>query len=70
MARYNYFDMSQGLFRTVSLEEQLIPGSFEHPVNYLMDQLDLSVFDAACRNDQLGVPAYPPDGMLTISCEC
>jgi hypothetical protein len=60
MTRYKYFDMSQGLFLTVSLEEQHIPGSFEHTLNYLIDQLDLSAFDAAFRNDRLGTPAYPP----------
>jgi hypothetical protein len=32
MARYKYFDKSQGLFLTVSLEEQLIPGSIEASV--------------------------------------
>jgi hypothetical protein len=60
MARYKYFDKSQGLFLTVSLEEQLIPGSFEHTVNYLIDQPDLSAFDAAFHNDHKGAPAYPP----------
>jgi hypothetical protein len=66
MARYKYFDKSQGLFLTVSLKEQLIPGSFEHTLNYLIDQFDLSVFDAAFHNDQLGAPAYPPDVLLKI----
>jgi transposase len=66
MARYKYFDKSQGLFLTVSLEEQLIPGSFEHTVNYLIDQLDLSSFDAAFHNDHKGAPAYSPQVMLKI----
>jgi hypothetical protein len=60
MARYKYFDKSRGLFMTVSLEEQLIPGSFEHTVNYLIDQLDLSAFDAAFHNDHKGALAYSP----------
>ncbi|MDR0375873.1 MAG: hypothetical protein LBH85_09175 [Treponema sp.] len=47
MARYKYFDKSQGLFMTVNLEDQLIPGSFEHTLNYLIDRLDLTAFDAA-----------------------
>jgi hypothetical protein len=29
-------------------------------LNYLIGQFDLSAFDAAFRNDQLGAPAYPP----------
>ncbi|MDR3122221.1 MAG: hypothetical protein LBU16_00370 [Treponema sp.] len=59
MARYKYFDKSQGLFLTVCLDRQLIPGSFEHTLNYLIDQADLSAFDAAFHNDRLGAPAYP-----------
>ncbi|MDR1469735.1 MAG: transposase [Spirochaetaceae bacterium] len=70
MARYKYFDKSQGLFLTVCLDEQLIPGSFEHTLNYLIDQFDLSAFNAAFRNDQLGAPAYPPDVMLKIIFYC
>jgi transposase len=70
MARYKYFDKSQGLFLTVSLEGQLIPGSFEHTVNYLIDQLDLSAFDAAFHNDPKGAPAYSPQVMLKIIFSC
>jgi transposase len=49
---------------TVFLEEQLIPGSFEHTLNHLIDPLDLSAFDAAFHNDQKGAPAYSPTVML------
>jgi hypothetical protein len=66
MARYKYFDKSQGLFLTVSFEEQLIPGSFEHTVNYLIDQLDLSSFDAAFHNDHKGLPPIPPGDAQNI----
>ncbi|MDR2633449.1 MAG: hypothetical protein LBC51_07495 [Treponema sp.] len=70
MPRYKYFDTSQGLFLTVSLDQQLIPGSFEHTLNYLIDQFDLSAFNAAFHNDRLGAPAYPPDVMLKIIFYC
>jgi hypothetical protein len=60
MIRYKTFDTSRGLFLTINLEEQLMPGSFEHTLNYLIDQLDLSPFDAAFHNDEKGAPAYPP----------
>jgi transposase len=70
MARYKYFDKSRGLFITVSLEEQLIPGSFEHTLNYLIDRLDLSAFDAAFHNDRKGAPAYSPAVMLKIVFYC
>jgi hypothetical protein len=45
---------------TVNLEDQLIPGSFEHTLNYLIDQLDLSAFDAAFHNDLKGAPRLFP----------
>jgi hypothetical protein len=61
MARYTYLDKSQGLFLTVCLDQQLIPGSFEYTLNYLIDQVDLSAFDAAFHKDQLGAPA--PQGL-------
>jgi transposase len=70
MIRYKTFDASQGLFLTVNLEEQLLSGSFEHTLNYLIDQLDLSAFDAAFHNDEKGAPAYPPDVMLKIIFYC
>jgi transposase len=70
MARYKYFDKSQGLFMTVNLNDQLIPGSFEHTLNYLIDRLDLSAFDAAFHNDKKGAPAYSPAVMLKIVFYC
>jgi transposase len=66
MARYKYFDKSQGLFLTACIDQQLITGSFEHTLNYLIDQFDLSAFDGAFHNDRLGALTYPPDVMLKI----
>jgi hypothetical protein len=60
MARYKYFDKSQGLFLTVNLNDQLMPGSFGHTLNHLIDRLDLGAFDAAFHNDKKGAPAYSP----------
>jgi transposase len=39
-------------------------------VNYLIDQLDLSAFDAAFHNDHKGAPAYSPRVMLKIIFYC
>jgi transposase len=66
MARYKYFDKSQGLFMTVNLNDQLIPGSFEYTLSCLIDRLDMRVFDAAFHNDRKGTPAYSPNVMLKI----
>ena len=66
MARYKHIDTSPR-FLAVDLERQLLPGSFEHALNHLIDQeLDLSGFDARYRNDQTGAPAYPPALLLKV----
>jgi transposase len=39
-------------------------------VNYLIDQLDPSAFDAAFPNDHKGAPAYSPHVMLKIIFYC
>ena len=52
-------------FLAVVLERQLLPGTFEHALNYLIDQeLDLKGFDARYRNDLTGAAAYPPAILL------
>jgi hypothetical protein len=46
MAHYKETEKGQGLFLTVNLSEQLVPGTFEHTLNKLIDKkLDLSIFD-------------------------
>jgi hypothetical protein len=46
---------------TVNLNDQLMPGSFGHTLNHLIDRLDLGAFDAAFRNDKKGAPAWSPN---------
>jgi hypothetical protein len=65
MARYKHIDASPR-FIAVDLERQLLPGTFEHALNYLVDQqLDLSRFDARYKNDLTGASAY---GMNASQC--
>jgi transposase len=66
MARYKHID-TQPKFLPVDLTRQLLPGTFEHAVNHLLDhELDLSRFDARFRNDATGAPAYPPALLLKV----
>jgi hypothetical protein len=66
MARYKTIDTSPR-FLAVDLERQLLPGTFEHALNYLVDhQLDLSRFDARYKNDLTGASAYPPAMLLKV----
>ena len=65
MARYKYIDTNPR-FLAVDLARQLLPGTFEHALNHLLDTLDLSAFDARFRNDTTGAPAYPPATLLKV----
>jgi transposase len=66
MARYKTIDTSPR-FIAVDLERQLLPGTFEHALNYLIDhQIDLSRFDRRYKNDLTGASAYPPAMLLKV----
>ena len=66
MARYKYIDTNPK-FLPVDLGRQLLPGTFEHALNHLLDhEIDLSRFDARFRNDATGAPAYPPAVLLKV----
>lgn len=66
MARYKSIDTNPR-FLPVDLARQLLPGTFEHALNHLIDhELNLSHFDARFRNDEAGAPAYPPAMLLKV----
>ena len=66
MARFKEYDKSQGLFLTVNLEEQLLPGTFEWTLDYLIDKMDMSLFEKRYNNDEMGAKAYPPNALLEV----
>jgi hypothetical protein len=45
MANFKQSERAQGLFLTVNLEDQLIPGTLEWTVDYLIDEFDMSLFE-------------------------
>ena len=66
MARYKIVDRSPR-FLPIVLDAQLIPGSFEHALDILVDtEIDLSRLAKRFRNDETGAPAYDPAVMLKI----
>ncbi|MFZ6749935.1 hypothetical protein [Undibacterium sp. Ren11W] len=66
MARYKIIDHNPK-FIPVVLDAQLMAGSFEYALDYLIDnELDLSRFDKRYKNDDTGAPAYAPAVMLKI----
>lgn len=67
MARYKPNKIRQGKFISLFFDDQLIPGTFEHTLNRLIDrELDLSIFDNRYRNDQTGATAYNPRALLKV----
>jgi len=70
MARFKYKDSSQGLFIPVNLEKQILPDTFEWALDYLIDKMDLSLFEQNYHNDELGAAAYPPNILLKVIMFC
>ena len=55
------------MFLTVNLKEQLLPGTFEHTLNELIDkEIDVSEFDSAYKNDTTGRPGIDPRTLLKL----
>jgi transposase len=66
MARYKHIDVSPR-FLAVDLKRQLLPGTFEHALDHLLDhEIDLSALDARYCNDETGASAYPPAMLLKV----
>jgi transposase len=67
MARYKHYDYRQTKMLPVSFDRQVLPGTFEYTLNYLIDEkIDLSVFEARYKNDETGATAYDPAILLKI----
>ena len=67
MARYKPVDPHLSKMLPVRFADQILPGTFEYAVHWLVDhEIDLSVFDARYRNDQTGATAYPPSVLLKV----
>lgn len=67
MAKFKPYDYGQMKLVPVSFERQILPGTFEATLSRLIDEeIDLSVFDARYRNDEVGAPAYAPAILLKV----
>jgi transposase len=67
MARFKQVDYGQMKLVPVRFKQQIVPGSFEYALSYLIDhELDLSAFEARFCNDEVGAPAYAPAVLLKI----
>jgi transposase len=67
MARFKHYDYGQMKMLPVSFAQQILPGTFEHTLNHLIDhEIDLRVFEPRYRNDATGAPAYDPAILLKV----
>ena len=69
MARYKHTaaEYGQGLFLTVNLKEQLLPGTFEYMLDDLIGKkIDISMFDGNYKNDLSGAGAIPPSVLIKL----
>jgi transposase len=65
MARYKDYNFDQMKMIPLSFDQQILPGSFEYSLAWLVDnELDLSAFAAHYKNDDTGRPAYDPALLL------
>ena len=57
MARYKDYCYEQTKLIPISFHHQILPGTFEYTLNYLIDnEFDLSLFEQRYRNDETGAP--------------
>lgn len=67
MARYKPYDLNQDQLIPVSFRDQILPGSFEHALNEIVEEhIDLMPFEARYANDETGRLAYDPSVLLKI----
>jgi transposase len=67
MANYKYYDYDQLIFAPISLEEQLMPGTLEYAIHYIIEErLDMGIFDARYCNDDTGRKAINPKLLMKI----
>src|SRR3990172_2829361 len=66
MARYKDYNYDQCKLLPISYANQILPGTFEYTLHYVIDDIDLAIFDARYRNDATGAPAYDPRILLKI----
>jgi len=67
MAKFKPLNENQLVMLPISLQDQLVAGTLEHPISELVDKhLDLSVFDARYNNDETGATAIHPKILLKV----
>jgi len=67
MAKYKKYSYDQARFIPIHFDKQILPGTFEYTLSYLIDnEIDLSLFENRYNNDDTGAPAYDPAILLKV----
>ena len=67
MAKFKPYNYDQMVTLSVSLQNQLVPGTLEHTIHTLVEKhIDLSIFDGRYKNDNTGATAINPKILLKI----
>jgi transposase len=67
MPKFKSYNYDQTIMVPVNLQDQLVPGSLEFAIHYLVDnEIDLSRFEARFKNDEEGRPSYDPRILLKV----
>jgi transposase len=67
MAKYKRYSYKQMVMLSVSLEDQIVPGTLEFAIHTLVEErMDVSRFDEKYQNDETGRLAYDPKVLLKI----
>jgi transposase len=67
MAKHQHYDYKQSVIEPIFLEDQLVPGTLEYAIHYIVEErLDMGVFDARYKNDTTGRKSNDPKLLLKI----
>ena len=67
MGKYKPYSYKQMVMLSVSLEDQIVPGTLEFAIHTLVeDRMDVSRFDEKYQNDETGRLAYDPKVLLKV----
>jgi transposase len=67
MARYKPYNYAQSMMMPIILDHQLVPGTLEFAIHYLVDHhLDLCKLDSKFNNDDTRRLAYDPRVLLKV----
>ncbi len=67
MARFKEYDYGQTELIPVSFNEQIIPGTFEYALSWIIDNtINMAPLRARYSNDETGAPAFDPKILLKI----